>query len=69
MGENEEGELDQATQNLFAKGFNAGYLIEKDDPKLLKSLTADKQSLESPFMKGMLAGSKEQKREKYLAEE
>jgi hypothetical protein len=64
----QDKEMNEQEEKLFIKGFNAGYVIEKENPKLLKQLTAEKQNENNPYVKGIVAGSKEQQREKYLAE-
>lgn len=68
MTEKDSPEMNEQDEKLYIKGFNAGYVMEKENPKLLKKLTAEKQNESNPFVKGITDGSKEQQREKYLAE-
>lgn len=62
----DEKELNEAELKLYTKGFNSGYLLQKDNPELAKKLIEGNQSKESIFFKGLVAGSKEQVREKYI---
>ncbi|MFM9947705.1 MAG: hypothetical protein ACKV1O_07180 [Saprospiraceae bacterium] len=53
-----------ATDALFQKAFNAGYLIEKYLPKLSKMLVKGMQDKTSPFAEGFTAGSSEMELER-----
>ena len=64
----DDKELNEQDLKLFAKGFNSGYLMEKENPALAKELIEGNQNKDNNFFKGVIAGSKEQKREKYLEE-
>lgn len=67
MTEKDEIELNEQDEKLYIKGFNAGYVMEKENPTLLKQLIADKQNENDLFVKGMDAGSKEKIKERYIA--
>jgi hypothetical protein len=50
---------------LYAKGYNAGYLLSKHDPELLKGILKSANK-ESTYFKAMIMGQKEHNREKLL---
>ena len=62
----DEKELNEQDLKLFAKGFNTGYLLEKDNPGLLNTLLSGKENKDKLFFQGLNAGRDEQKHEKYL---
>lgn len=62
----DDKELDKEAKELFAKGFNTGYLLEKDNPGLLNTLLSGKENKDKLFFQGLNAGRDEQKHEKYL---
>lgn len=64
----DDKELNEQDLKLFAKGFNSGYVMEKDNPELTKKLIEGNQNKDNTYFKGVVAGSKEQKRERYLEE-
>ena len=64
----EEKELTEQEAKLFAKGFNAAYIIEKENPQLLSKLIAGAENKENLYIQGMVAGGLERKQEKYLVE-
>ncbi len=49
---------------LIKKGFNAGYLLEKYDPKLAKKILDSLKDKEIPYSQGYQAGVKEYARER-----
>lgn len=49
---------------LIKKGFNAGYLLEKYDPKLAKMILNSLKDKEIPYSQGYQAGVKEFTRER-----
>jgi hypothetical protein len=67
MTEKDDIELNEQEEKLYIRGFNAGYVMEQENPKLLKQLITDKQNENDLFVKGMDAGSKEKVRERYVA--
>jgi hypothetical protein len=53
-------------EKLFAKGFNAGYELQKDNPQLLDKLTSDTANKNKTFFLGLEEGRKEYITEKYM---
>jgi len=51
---------------LIKKGFNAGYLLEKYDPKLGQKILSSLKDKEIPYARGYVAGTKEFQLEKGL---
>ena len=45
------------------QGFNAGYLLAKEKPELLKAITDGLQKTNDPYVQGLLAGSEEYSKE------
>jgi len=43
----------------ITKGFNAGYLLQKHDPELAKTLLPSLEGVELPYFQGVMAGSKQ----------
>lgn len=50
--------------DLIKKGFNAGYLLAKFDPKLSSQLLKDLKDKDLPYAKGYMEGVKEYTRER-----
>lgn len=50
---------------LYAKGYNAGYLLSKHDPDLLKGILKSANK-ENRYFQAMMMGQKEHNREKLL---
>ena len=46
-------------EDSILKGFNAGYLLQKHEPELAKSLRKVLEGNDKPYVQGFLAGSKE----------
>lgn len=69
MAKTENLELDDEGMKVYTKGFNAGYLLQKEAPKELEQLTKGKDLKKSDvFTKGLFEGSKEYRREKFKEE-
>lgn len=54
-------------EELFRKGFNDGYILEKHSPKMFKEIMADQKDSKLPFIEGMKAGGREYKRQQVIA--
>lgn len=64
MAENTETENDE----LYIKGFNAGYQMQKLNPKLMDEMLKNRMHPELPYQQGLTAGSLHRKQEMYLEE-
>jgi hypothetical protein len=55
----------EENNELYAKGYNAGYLLSKHDPELLKSILKSANK-ENEYFQAMIMGQKEHNREQLL---
>jgi hypothetical protein len=54
--------FDMNTEELYVKGFNAGYLLSKHEPGLLASIIKNLQPT-APYLDGIFSGKAEQEQE------
>lgn len=47
------------TNDPLTKGFNAGYLLQKFEPELAKTLMTSLEGVELPYFEGVMAGAKQ----------
>ena len=67
MAEDKDNELDPERLKMYAKGFNHGYWLEQGAPEELEKLTKGKDPKTAPvYTQGLIAGSKEYRKEKFL---
>ena len=64
----EEKELTEKEADEYVRGFNAGYQLQKHNPKLMKDLQLDKKFPELIYNQGMVEGAVHRQKEQYLEE-
>lgn len=52
----------------YTKGFNAGYLLEKHEPELIKQIMAAPQGKENDYFTGLQDGKKQYDKEKFITQ-
>lgn len=62
----EKKEVEDA--ELYIKGFNAGYLMQKHSPKVMEEMLKNRSHPQLPYQQGLTAGSLQYKQELYLEE-
>ena len=68
MSDIDEIEIEQHILELYQRGFNAGYEIEKENPLLAKHLFEEESpNDDNAYFRGMKAGSQEMKLERTVA--
>jgi hypothetical protein len=56
------------SEKNYAKGFNAGYLLEKHEPELMKQIMASPNDRTNEYYSGLQDGKKQHDKEKILAQ-
>lgn len=64
----EDIELTEKEAEQYVRGFNAGYQLQKHNPKLMKDLQLDKKFPELIYNQGMIEGAVHRQKEQYLEE-